>query len=205
MSKTRVLILSNNDNVKTLEEKLEDICDITVFHDAVTPEIIKAADPDIVISYNYRHIVKEDVIDILGRKIINLHCSLLPWNKGASPNIWSFIDDTPKGVTIHRLEKGLDTGKIIYQKEVFFDEEKDTLASSYDALQETIVDLLCDNWEEISSCTYKEKEQPSGGSYHRTSDLKKLMGDTKIDYSMTIKEFKDLISSLSSSGTLVLL
>ena len=146
-----------------------------------------------VVSYNYSHIVKEDVIDILGERIINLHCSLLPWNKGASPNIWSFIDDTPKGVTIHILEKGLDTGRILLQEEVDFDEEKETLASSYDKLQETIVDLLCDNFEDILAGNIEPTGQVPGGSYHRTADLKALLNGRPLDYSMTIKDFKEMI------------
>lgn len=201
MIKPKVLILSNNENVRLLSEKISGRCDLSLYSDAIDPDLIKCTEPDLVISYNYKHIVKEDVIDLLGDRIINLHCSLLPWNKGASPNIWSFIDDTPKGVTVHRLEKGLDTGKLILQKEVFFDEEKETLESSYNILQETITGLLSDNLDMISSGKYKMKEQPEGGSYHKTSDLKKIIGDNSIDYSMTIKQFRDYISSLSSSCT----
>ncbi|MCR4791408.1 MAG: formyl transferase [Lachnospiraceae bacterium] len=193
---TKVLVLSNNDNVRYLIEKLSDRCDITLCSDPVTCSYINETGPDIVVSYNYRHIVKEDVIDALGNRIINLHCSLLPWNKGSSPNLWSFIEDSPKGVTIHRLEKGLDTGGIILQKEVTFDEDIQTLAGSYDMLQKTIVDLLSDNWDIIASGDYKIKEQPSGGSYHRTSDLKALIGDRQIDYQMTISEFRNFIRSL---------
>ena len=190
-----ILLLSNNENVKLLEDKLKEYHEVILFHDKITPEYIKEIDPEIVISYNYSHIVKEDVIDLLGDRIINMHCSLLPWNKGASPNIWSFIDDTPKGVTIHVLEKGLDTGRLLLQEEVTFDEDTETLASSYDKLQETIVDLLCSNLDDILSGNIVPSEQKGEGSYHRTSDLKALLNGREIDYNMTIKEFKDFLSS----------
>lgn len=189
-----ILLLSNNDNVKLLKDKLDKDCEVVLYHDKVTPEYIKELNPEIVISYNYSHIVKEDVIDLMGDKIINMHCSLLPWNKGASPNLWSFIDDTPKGVTIHVLEKGLDTGRLLLQEEVTFDEETETLASSYNKLQETIVDLLVSNLEDIMDGNIVPTEQKGEGSYHRTSDLKALLNGREIDYNMTIKQFKEFIA-----------
>ncbi len=188
-----ILLLSNNDNIKLLKDKLDKDYEVVLCHDKIAPEYIKDLNPEIVISYNYSHIVKEDVIDILGDRIINLHCSLLPWNKGASPNIWSFIDDTPKGVTIHVLEKGLDTGRILLQEEVSFDEDTETLASSYDKLQETIVDLLVSNFDDILAGNIIPVEQKDEGSYHRTSDLTALLNGKEIDYNMTIKEFKEFI------------
>lgn len=189
-----ILLLSNNDNVKLLKDKLDKDYEVVLYHDKVTPEYIKELNPEIVISYNYSHIVKEDVIDLMGDKIINMHCSLLPWNKGASPNLWSFIDDTPKGVTIHVLEKGLDTGRLLLQEEVTFDEETETLASSYNKLQETIVDLLVSNLEDILDGNIVPTEQKGEGSYHRTSDLKALLNGREIDYNMTIKQFKEFIA-----------
>ena len=72
-----------------------------------------------MVSYGYRKIVLADVIDKMAGEIINLHISYLPWNRGANPNFWSFIDDTPKGVTIHEMSADLDKGRILCQKELF--------------------------------------------------------------------------------------
>lgn len=190
----KVLLLSNNDLAKILYERLvKKGNEVILYHDPITAEAIKALKPDLAVSFNYRHIVKEDVINLMGDRIINMHISLLPWNKGASPNIWSFIEDTPKGVTIHRLEKGLDTGKIIVQKELTFDEKTETLSSTYNKLNEAIMDLLIDNWEMISSGDFTFKDQEGEGSYHKTRDLKELLAGRELDYSMTVREFKDFI------------
>ncbi|MCL0081308.1 hypothetical protein M1N64_03665 [Peptococcaceae bacterium] len=43
-------------------------------------------------------------------RAINLHISFLPWNRGADPNFWSFIENAPVGVSIHYLDEGIDTG-----------------------------------------------------------------------------------------------
>ena len=98
--------------------------------DKITLDI--AEQYDFIISFGYRHIIKEDIINKFINKIINLHISYLPYNKGADPNLWSYLENTPKGVTIHYMDKGLDTGDIIVQKEVCGNIETDTLKTSYD-------------------------------------------------------------------------
>ncbi len=194
MSEIKVLLLSNNDNVKQLYEWLKERENVMLYHDRITLEVLEQFQPDIVISYNYRYIIKEDVISRMGDRIINLHTSFLPWNRGSSPNIWSFIDDTRKGVTIHRLEKGLDTGEIIVQKEIWFDENKETLFSSYERLNKEIVELLEDNWADIRSGNYTLTKQSGAGTYHTMADLESLLSGEKIDYKMTITEFKQFVA-----------
>lgn len=112
---------------------------------------------DFVVSFGYRHIVKPEVINQFPNRIINLHISLLPYNRGADPNLWSFLEDTPKGVTIHQLAEGLDTGDILCQKDLtktFQDQLKQstnqsqlTLSSSYQQLQDAIIQLFQENWD----------------------------------------------------------
>ena len=77
------------------------------------------ADKDIIISFGYRKIINKRLIK-KNKPIINLHISYLPYNRGSHPNFWSFIDKTPSGVTIHEIGEGIDTGKIIYQKKIYF-------------------------------------------------------------------------------------
>lgn len=72
-----------------------------------------------MISYNYSFLVPENIIFIVTAKIINLHISLLPWKRGSDPNFWSFIENSPKGVTIRKLFAGLEQDSIILQKELF--------------------------------------------------------------------------------------
>lgn len=88
-------------------------------------------------------------------QIFNLHISLLPYNREASPNFFSFIENTSKGVTIHQIDEGLDTGPILAQKELFFDESKETFASSYEKLILEIQMLFKENWSSISDKNYQ--------------------------------------------------
>ncbi|WP_442602622.1 formyltransferase family protein [Paenibacillus sp. KN14-4R] len=128
---------------------------------------------DLIVSYGYRHIIKPHVLINYDKRIINLHISLLPWNKGADPNLWSFLDDTPKGVTIHYINEGIDTGEIILQQEVNF-EPSDTLSTSYERLSTTIESLLMSNWKSIRTNNLPSTTQKHQGSIHFQKDKEQV-------------------------------
>lgn len=135
---------------------------------------LEAADPlcdshDWLVSYGYRYILKPAVLDRFSGRAINLHISFLPWNRGADPNLWSFLEDTPKGVTIHQLDTGVDTGPILAQQAVPMGPE-DTLKTSYDKLSQSVEQLFCDHWPAIKAEALSPIPQPSGGSVHRLAD-----------------------------------
>ena len=153
-------------------------------------ELVKRMRPKIAVSYNYVHIIPPEVIALLPHRIINLHISFLPYNRGFAPNIWSFRENTPKGVTIHEIDAGLDTGAIIAQKEIFFDEEKETLATSYDKLQKEIVALFKAYWPKIKTGEYPTYAPKIKGTYHDKKDLRNLLKDKTVDYDETIGEWK---------------
>ncbi|MCW8863848.1 MAG: formyltransferase family protein [Colwellia sp.] len=138
--------------------------------DKITADFIKTNNIQCIISYGYRHIIKRDVLDILPSNVFNLHISLLPWNRGADPNFWSFIDNTPKGVTIHHIDEGVDTGDIIAQQEVTFTSAKETLTSSYQLLQQTIEALFKLHWPSLKKGVGQRKAQVGKGTSHRVGD-----------------------------------
>ena len=65
---------------------------------------------DWLISFGFRYIIDKKILDSFKKRAINLHVSYLPWNRGADPNLWSIYENTPKGVTIHQIDSGVDTG-----------------------------------------------------------------------------------------------
>jgi len=148
---------------------------VVVFQDKLTEEAVKKIAPSFVISYNYRHIIKERVLKLLPQKgAVNLHISLLPWNKGAHPNLWSFLEDTPKGVTIHLIDKGLDTGPILLQREVYIEEDKHTLESSYLLLHKEIQELFKSNWQLLKEGKIEPQPQKGKGSFHSVKDFERI-------------------------------
>lgn len=169
-----VLVLGNNNSAVTTIVR-ESSCSAMEYSHKFNVEFFKSHKVDFIVSYGYRHIISETVLDFIKDKVINLHISYLPWNRGADPNLWSFLEDTPKGVSIHFVDKGLDTGDLIAQKEVVFDEEGETLATTYDKLSGAILELFRLCWPTIVRGKAPRQQQPPGGSYHRLADKEKYM------------------------------
>jgi len=134
----------------------------------------------LIISYNYKYIIKKDILKHY--KIINLHISYLPFNRGANPNIWSFIDNTPKGVTIHYIDEGIDTGDIISQKKVVLNKDM-TLKTSYKKLHKHIQNLFKFKFNNLQ----KSKKQSKYGTIHYLKDKFILPNG----YDTTLKELID--------------
>lgn len=125
--------------------------------------------PDWTVSYNYRHVIRPDTLRELRGRAVNLHISLLPWNRGADPNLWSIIDNTPAGVSIHYIDEGIDTGDVICQRRVPVHAD-DSLASSWDRLHDELRALFCDVWPLLRSGRVRGRRQPAGGSFHTIAD-----------------------------------
>ena len=121
------------------------------------------------VSFGYRHILKGPMLERIFGPAVNLHISLLPWNRGADPNLWSFLEETPKGVSIHYLDEGIDTGDIIAQRELEFSDEE-TLATSYAQLDEAVQALFRQHWPGISAGTCGRRRQSGEGSFHTLAD-----------------------------------
>ena len=123
---------------------------------------------EFIVSYGYPHIVTPEVIEHVHGKIINLHISYLPWNRGSDPDFWSLVDDTPKGVTIHYMDGTLDTGDIIAQQEVAMVVDE-TLAEYCSRLHKAVFALFAEHWDRIKAGA-KGTAQVGEGSYHRSVD-----------------------------------
>lgn len=131
---------------------------------------IAALKPDLLLSINFRYILKPDIIRIPKYGCINLHFGYLPYNRGVFADAWSIIDDTPAGVTYHLIDPGIDTGKIVAQQQV----EKsltDTGKTLYQKLTLTAYDLFVKTWPKIQNWSFKPISQPAGGTFHRRSDI----------------------------------
>ena len=145
--------------------------DIVQTENKITVEDTKNIDH--IISFGYKHIITEDVIKSFNSKIINLHISYLPYNRGYHPNFWSFKDNTLKGVTIHLIDKGIDTGDILLQKEIEFTDEEDTLSKTYNRLIKEIQNLFIENYYNILDGVIKPTPQQGKGTFHYEKDLEK--------------------------------
>jgi len=187
-----VLLLTNNRVAFTVYDWLRSRGYVVrLYSGRLNLEMIQRICPDFVISYNYRFIIQADIIRLVSDRIINMHISYLPWNRGASPNLWSFLDDTPKGVTIHKLSADLDRGDILCQKEISFDDKIESLRTSYSILHQVIQQLLYENWENILCGNIKAYPQSGSGSYHTKYETEDIMSKLKTSYDEPIADIKN--------------
>lgn len=128
---------------------------------------------DFLVSFGYRYILAQDVLDRFPGRAINLHLSLLPWNRGMHPDVWAHVDGTPSGVTLHHIDAGIDTGDIITQREVAIAAD-DTLRGGYDRLMAASESLFIEHWPLLRTGAAPRTPQSGPGSYHRASDLERL-------------------------------
>jgi methionyl-tRNA formyltransferase len=159
-------------------------------------EVVADVEPDYVVSCGYRHIVPEGVLGVPEGGCINIHPALLPYNRGANPNVWSIVEETPAGVTLHHMDETLDTGSIIAQREVetcFADTGKDL----YERLEDAQYELFTETWPSIVAGECKATDQaPDAGSYHTTADFEQLC-ELGPDEQVRVKQFLDRLRALT--------
>jgi len=111
-------------------------------------------------------ILPESVIAQAERGFLNTHPSYLPWNRGKNYNFWALVEGTPFGVTLHMVDKGIDTGAIVAQKIIDYD-WTDSGATLFTKAQEEIVTLFEETWPDfVSGKLVPVPQDLSAGSQH---------------------------------------
>ena len=97
-------------------------------------ETLKSLNPDIMITCAFGQILSKEILDIPKYGVINIHASLLPKYRGASPIHFAILNgETKTGITIMKTNEGVDTGDIIYQEELEI-KENETCGELFDRL-----------------------------------------------------------------------
>jgi methionyl-tRNA formyltransferase len=137
-------------------------------------QVIKDADPDYVVSCGYKHIVPESILEIPNQGSLNLHPSYLPYNRGANPNVWSIVEGTPSGVSLHYMDTGIDTGDIVARESVKTN-FSDTGQDLHERLEDAQVKLFKEMWPKIESGTVSTiKQEDTKGTFHHSQEVEEL-------------------------------
>lgn len=116
------------------------------------------------------HLLRSPVLDAPRLGFINTHPSLLPYNRGKHYNFWALVEQTPFGVTLHRVDTGIDTGDILAQSTIDYG-WCDTGETLYRA-QEAIIDLFKGEYSTLRAGELKGLPQSVGkGSFHLASEI----------------------------------
>lgn len=147
---------------------------------------------EFIVSDRSRSLINKEVIEYLNRKIVNLHPSFLPWNKGYHPNYWSIKEGTPFGVTLHYIDEGIDTGNILAQTRLFYSDE-DTLRTTYERLRFAMVELFRIYWPLIKCGNLPDSPQiQSEGSFHYKKDFDGVMPTLEEGWDTKVKNINSL-------------
>lgn len=114
-------------------------------------DTLKELSPDMIIVAAYGKILPEYIINYPKYGCINVHASILPKYRGAAPIQWSIINgDTTTGVSIMRMDKGLDTGDVVAVKETPIG-EYETAGELFDRLARIGAELMAETIDKIEN------------------------------------------------------
>jgi methionyl-tRNA formyltransferase len=144
---------------------------------------VRKLDPDIIVVYSMSQLLKENIFTIPKHGSINLHSAYLPEYRGPNPIFWMYYNvDLNPGFTVHYIDKGEDTGDIIYR-------ERYTIPlgmKSSDMLDIGInkigINLLFKALDTIATATAPRIRQPQNSPTPRARNLKLEEHKTIIDW-----------------------
>ena len=191
--KGRGMVLTPSDVKKFAMEKGLAVYQPTTLKDGAFLDTLKELDPELIVVVAYGKILPSYVLDYPKYGCINNHASILPKYRGAAPIQRAIMDgDKETGVSVMKMDIGLDTGDVIYVEKVSI-EENDNFEIVHDKLAEAgskallrVVDLL-----KSGDATYTK--QPNSFTYAE----KILKSDCLIDFNSTIDEIHNKIRGLS--------
>ncbi len=156
-------------------------------------ESIRQLDPDIIVVAAYGQILRENILNLPKYRCINVHASLLPKYRGASPIQWAVINgEKETGVTIMYMEKGLDTGDMILTRKLELAPDE-TAGSLHDRLMELGGPTLLEAMDEIEAGTAHPVPQNNDEATY-VGMIKKSMGE--LDFNNPSEYLERLIRGL---------
>lgn len=154
---------------------------------------LKEYECELIVVAAFGQIIPEEILKFPKYGCINVHASLLPRLRGASPIQTAILEgDAETGVTIQQMGVGLDTGDILSQSRIPIDKD-DTGGSLFDKLADLGAELVVKTIEDIGEGRIRPCPQDEDkASYAKKID--KSMG--RIDWNMDACEIERLIRAL---------
>ena len=121
-------------------------------------------DPDLIVVAAFGQILRPEVLDLPRYGCINVHASLLPRWRGAAPIQAAILaGDLQTGITIMKMDPGLDTGPVLRQRAIQIGPQ-DTGGSLFEKLSQLGGELLLETLPEYISGKISPQPQPETGS-----------------------------------------
>jgi methionyl-tRNA formyltransferase len=191
-----VVTTQRNEIYRAAEEKGVSVC---IFDSAegILEKLPEGADLGVLAWWP--KILKTPLLEAPKYGFVNTHPSLLPYNRGKHYNFWALVEQAPFGVTLHRVDSGVDSGDIVAQTEITYD-WCDNGGTLYFKAQEAMASLFCQTYPRLRTGSFEARPQdPRMGSYHHSSEIDMA---SKIDLDATYqgRELLNLLRARTFEG-----
>jgi methionyl-tRNA formyltransferase len=150
--------------------------------------------PDLIVVVAYGQILPQSILDLPKHGCLNVHTSLLPKYRGAAPIQWAIANgETETGVTIMKMDAGLDTGPVVAQRRTAILPEDDS-ATLHDRLAQLGAELLVQTIPDFVAGKIQPQPQPAEGVSHAPKIKKE---DGRIDWSLPAQTIRDRLRAFT--------
>lgn len=161
------------------------------------PEVVeqlRTYEAEVFVVAAFGQILSQELLDMPTYGCLNIHASLLPRYRGASPIQHVIIDGAEKtGITIMQMDAGIDTGDILYQRELRIDRQ-DTYSTLYEKLTALGGEAIVEALELLAQGLLQPREQrEEDSSYARL--ITKEMG--RIDFARDALSIERLVHAMA--------
>ena len=161
---------------------------------AIKPDSIIDATIDAIIVVGYGRIIPQWMIDLPRLGNLNLHASLLPKYRGAAPIQWAIANgETETGVTLMKMDAGLDTGPIVLQRRTPILPADDS-ATLHDRLAQLGAELLAQTIPDFVAGKIQPQPQPARSASHAPKIKKE---DGCIDWNLPAKTIRNRLRAFT--------
>ncbi|NDC49396.1 MAG: hypothetical protein EBZ61_10035 [Micrococcales bacterium] len=174
-AKRKLLLLTGEKatHKEILRDGLELYAEVLTFSGPVSPEFVRDHDVWAIVSDRNGHILSEDVLVAVEGRAYNSHPSVLPLHRGWQPIFFSVWYGTEVGISIHQIDRGLDTGNLVFQSTIDV-RPGDRLETLHYRCRLEILRGWCDVIAQLAVGQVHFWKQTGAGSYHPRSKFDRL-------------------------------
>ncbi|MCQ3930995.1 MAG: hypothetical protein DPW16_11105 [Chloroflexi bacterium] len=205
----RVLWLSEPDHASHLSE-LRNLCNYLdentifvgrAFREESAQEFLMALELDYIICIHFPYVIPKSILDIPRYGVLNLHPAYLPYNRGWHTPSWALLDQTPIGATLHFMDAGIDSGDVVYQRQLL-PSSGDTAHSLYSKLKHLEFEVFKEIWPSIAVGNYQRiPQRHEEGTVHKRAELfSPKVQEIELDTLQTPRELLRKLRALTTNS-----